>query len=114
MGLDYRLACDRRCVAGRDFPAREVSEGAAFLFTAAVGVAFLGGIYWVRLAPAAVRYRILHVSLDRWEALSAKHVPQNIARRQPDRRDEVVSERGLFARREARDVRRRISAILFA
>src|SRR5579864_9491092 len=114
MVLDFLLAHVCSGAASCDFLTREVSEGAAFVFNSAVGVAFLGGLCRARVAPAAARCLNSYTVLDHGEALSAKRVPQNIARWQPDRRDEVVFDRGLFACRETRDVRSRVSAVLFA
>jgi len=78
--LDSRLAlnCGRR--PRRDFPAREVSEGAAIIFNPEVWVAFLDGLCRARMASAAIRHRLLG-TLDGREALIEKCFPKNIARR---------------------------------
>jgi hypothetical protein len=91
VGLDSLLACNRSSNPGRDFFAREVSEGAAFVFDSALWVAFLGGVCGALLAPATHRQFVLG-TLDRGEALIEKCIPQNIARWQPNRRNEVVFE----------------------
>jgi hypothetical protein len=91
MGLDSFLArvCSR--IPGRDFFAREVQEGAAFVFDSAARVAFLGGVRGAPLAPATPCRLVLR-TLDGGEALIEKCIPQNIARWQPNRRNEVVLE----------------------
>jgi hypothetical protein len=91
MGLDSFLASDRRRNPGRDFIAREVQEGAAFVFDSAARLAFLGSVCGAPVAPDTPRHVVLP-TLDSREALIEKCIPQNIARRQPDRRNEVVLE----------------------
>jgi hypothetical protein len=113
VGVDHFLAHNCSCASGCDFLACEVSEGAAFVLDSTVWVAFLGGLCRVHLATAVDRHPILR-TLDGGEALIGECIPQNIARRQLNWWHEVVSERGLLARREARNVRRRVPAVLFA
>jgi hypothetical protein len=91
VGLDSLLARDCSSDPDRDFFAREVSEGAAFVLNCTVRVAFLGGVCGARLASAIARQLDLH-TLDGGEALIEKCIPQNIARWKPNRRNEVVSE----------------------
>jgi hypothetical protein len=91
MGLDSLLASGRGRIAGRDFFAREVSEGAAFVFDSAARVAFLGSVCGTPLAPDTPCYVVL-ATLDSGEALIEKCIPQNIAHWQPNRRNEVVLE----------------------
>jgi hypothetical protein len=91
VGLDSLLAGDRSRNPGRDFFAREVQEGAAFVFDSAARMAFLGGICGAPLAPATPRQLVLD-TLDGGEALIEKCIPQNIACWQPDWRNEVVLE----------------------
>jgi hypothetical protein len=91
MGLDSFLARVCRRIPGRDFLAREVQEGAAFVFDSAARVAFLDGVCGAPLAPPSP-CRIVLRTLDAGEALIESDIPQNIARRQSDRRDEVVLE----------------------
>ncbi len=79
-------------IPGRDFLAREVSEGAAIVLNSAVRVAFLGGVCGARLASALDRQLVFH-TLDGGEALIEECIPQNIARWQPNRRHKVVFER---------------------
>jgi hypothetical protein len=70
--LDYLLAGDCGCASSRDFPAREVSESAAFVSDSAVGVAFLGSLRGVRLDPAANHQRDIYTTVDCGEALSCE------------------------------------------
>jgi hypothetical protein len=89
--LDSLLAHDRSRNPCRDFLAREVQKGAAFIFDSSARVAFLGGVRGAFLAPATP-YRLVSRTLDGEEALIEKCIPQNIARWQPKRRNEVVFE----------------------
>jgi hypothetical protein len=91
MGLDSLLAGGRGRIAGRDFFAREVSEGAAFVFDSAARVALLGRVCGAPLAADTPCHDVL-ATLDSGEALIEECIPQNIARRQPDRRNEMVLE----------------------
>jgi hypothetical protein len=79
VGLDSRLARNRSRASGRDFPAHEVSEGAAIVFDRSIWVAFLGGLRGARLASATARQFLLR-TLDGEEALIEKCFPENIAR----------------------------------
>jgi hypothetical protein len=79
VGLDSRLARNRSRASGRDFPAREVSEGAAIVFDCSICVAFLGGLRGARLASTTARQFLLR-TLDGEEALIEKCFPENIAR----------------------------------
>jgi hypothetical protein len=103
VGLDSHLAGNCSRDPDRDFLACEVSEGAAVVRDCAVWVAFLGGLCGARLASALDRQLVFHTLGG--EALIEECIPQNIAGWQLDWRHEVVSERGLFACREAHDVR---------
>jgi hypothetical protein len=89
MGLDSFLARVCRRIPGRHFLAREVQEGAAFVFDSAVRVAFLGSVCGVPVAPDTPRL-VVFPRLDSMEALIEKCIPQNIARWQHDWRNEVV------------------------
>jgi hypothetical protein len=80
VGLDFGLAADYRCAPGDHRVAREVSEGAAFVFDSALGLALLGGIRRVHLAAVADRQLVLQAA-DGGETLIARSVPQNIAHR---------------------------------
>src|SRR5262249_25284969 len=112
VGLDSVLAYDSRCASHCDCVARKVSEGTAFIVDSTPWVAFLGGLFGPRLASRIARDRVL-VPFHR-EALVEECFPENIARWQSGWRDQVVSQRGLFAGRETRDVFGRVPAILFA
>ena len=104
MGLDSFLArvCSR--CPERDFLAREVSESTPVVLNSTVRVAFLGGVRWTRLA-AAIACRYVRRALDGKGAVIEQCIPQNFARWQPDRRNEVVSQQRLFACCEAHGVR---------
>src|SRR5580704_15081460 len=113
MGLDFILGVVRGCTSDRDYFAREVPQSSALLFNSAPGVAVLVGLRRPLMAPAADR-RVDLRALARREALSAERVPQNFARGHANRWNEMVFERGLFARRETRDVRSGVPAVLLA
>jgi hypothetical protein len=91
MGLDSFLARVCRRTPSHDFLAREVQKGAAFVFDSAAGVALLDGVRGTSLAPAAAWCFVLRTLGDE-EALIEKCIPQDIARGQPDGRNEVVLE----------------------
>ena len=79
MGVDSLLASNCSRASGRDFPAREVWEGAAFVLDSTFRVAFLGGLCRVHLATAIDSHPILR-TLDGGETLIEKWLPQNFAR----------------------------------
>jgi hypothetical protein len=89
--LDPFLAGDCSGDPDSDLLAREVSEGATLVRNSAVRVAILGGVCRALVAPARHRHSDIG-PLDRGEALIEKCIPQNIARWQPDWRNEVVFE----------------------
>jgi hypothetical protein len=91
VGLDSLLAPDRSCDPSSNFFAREVQESAAFVLDPAVRVAFLGGVRGADLAAANYRQFDFCRPVVR-EALIAKCIPQNIARWQSNRRNEMVFE----------------------
>lgn len=90
MGVDYHLAfiCNR--VARRDFFACEISEGAAFVLASAIGLAFLGGICGIGMAPFVTCGRGFFTCTG--EALIEERFPETFARRQPYGCDQVVSQ----------------------
>lgn len=79
MGLDSLLAGNCSGDSDIDHLAREVSEGAAFLFDSAVWVAFLGGVCRPGLAATLVCRRDAG-TLDSGRALIEQCIPQNIGR----------------------------------
>jgi hypothetical protein len=91
MGLDSFLARFCRRIPGRDCFAREVQEGAAFVFDSAARVAFLGSVCGAPVAPPSPCRLVLR-TLDAGEALIESDIPQNIARWQSGRGNEVVPE----------------------
>lgn len=91
MGLDSVLADDCGRDSYRDYIARKVSEGTPFIVDPAVWMAFLDGLCGPRLASGIARDRVL-VSFHR-EAVIGQRFSKNIARWQPDWRDQVVPER---------------------
>src|SRR5438128_9264639 len=91
VGLDSVLADDCRSDSNRNYIARKVSEGTAFIVDSAVWMAFLDGLCGPRLASGIARDRVL-VSFHR-EAVIGERFSENITRRQPDWRDQVVPER---------------------
>src|SRR5580704_287906 len=113
MGLDFGVAGVRGCLSGRDYSACEVPQSSALLFNSAPGVAILVGVRRILMDPAADR-RVDLRALARKEALSAERVPQNFARGHANWWNEMVFERGLFARRETRDVRGGVPSVLSA
>ena len=80
MELDSHLADDCRHVPGRSFFAREVSEGASFVFDPAVGVAFLGGLRGVRLASALTPHLDILTAVVGREALILQSAFRKISR----------------------------------
>ena len=68
MGLDSFLARVYRRIPGRDFLAREVQKGAAFVSDSTARVAFLDGVPGAPLAPPTP-FRLVHRTLDAEEAL---------------------------------------------
>src|SRR6185437_4719124 len=111
--MDSVLADIYRGGSNRYHLAREVSERPKIVLDSAFRVALLDGICGAHLGSFINRGSTVHKS-DRGEALIEGYLPENIARWKLDWRHEVVPERGLFARREAYDVRGRISPVLFA
>ena len=91
MDLDSGLAQHRGGDAGRDLPSHKVSKGTAIVLDSPLWLAFLDVLHWTRLAPPAARQFLLHTMAGE-EALIEKSLPQNFARWQSDRRNQVVFE----------------------
>src|SRR5215475_4878964 len=102
MGMDSVLANDCRRASYCNCVACKVSEGAALIVDSAVWMAFLDGVRGPCLASGIARRGVL-AWFER-EAVIEERLSENIGRSQSSRRDQVVFERRLLARRQTHAV----------
>src|SRR6185312_5786221 len=113
VGMDPLLARVFGRGPDRDCLTCEVSEGTSRLRDSAFRVAFLDGLRGTALG-SSVTDNLVDCSLVRREALSGRHVPQDIACWQSGWRDEVVPESRLSTCGETQNVCGRVPPVLFA